>query len=144
MSCCSCNNFPKFQKKLGPSFLLSIFASSLIWSENFSKELLMFESGLSPVQFLSSAEKFTFLSSLIVIFDYLWSHFESEVCSIEFPAVAEVFALSFSAIVGDFWFCVGRYDYFLVRRCGRYLHLLSAVAEEFEILVFVSFPINVF
>ena len=41
--CCSCNNFPKFQKNLGPSFLLSIFASSLIWFENFLKELLMFE-----------------------------------------------------------------------------------------------------
>ena len=61
-----------------------------------------------------------------------------------FPPLRRFFALSFSAVAGDFWFCIGRYDYFLIHRCGWYLHLLSAVADEFEILVFVSFPINVF
>ena len=61
-----------------------------------------------------------------------------------FPPLQRFFALSFFAVAGDFWFCVERYDYFLLCRCRWYLHLISAVADEFEILVFVSFLINVF
>ena len=64
-------------------------------------------------------EKFPFLSSLIVIFEYLWSHSESEVCLIDIPVVSEVFSFSFPAVADSFWFYIERCGYFLVRRCGR-------------------------
>ena len=52
--------------------------------------------------------------------------------------------MSFSTVAGGFWFYVGRYDYFLVRRCGRIFASGLRRCGSVQILIFSFFPTYVF
>ena len=112
--------FPKIPKKIRTLLSLGLaWFYALIWSGSFQKGFLMLNWFTTCLHLPLTLKKFPFLSSLIVIFEYLGSHSESEVCLIDIPTVVEVFSFSFPAVADDFWFYVGRCGYFLVCRCGR-------------------------
>ena len=98
-------------------FLWLAWFYALIWSRNVQKEFLMLNWFTTYLHLPLTLEIFPFLSSLIVIFEYLWSHSESEVCLIDILAVADVFAFHFSPLRRnlrfgfpplrtDCWFCL--------------------------------------
>ena len=102
--------FPEIPKKIRTLLLLWLaWFYALIWSGNFQKEFLMLNWFTTYLHLPLMLEIFPFLSSLIVIFEYLWSHSKSEVCLIDFPA----------AVAGEFWLYIRRCGYFLVHRCSR-------------------------